>query len=39
MMIDIDRDDTYAVVFGEDEEILKLLEKLAAAEGLFMWKP
>lgn len=39
MMIDIDRDDTYAVVFGEDEEVLKLLEKLAAAEGLFMWKP
>lgn len=39
MMIDIDRDDTYAVVYGGDETVLKLLEKLAAAEGLFMWKP
>ena len=32
-------DDTYITIYHPDEELLKLLKELAAAEGLFVWKP
>ena len=34
-----ERDDTYMTVFNPDEKLLRLIRTLAAAEGLFVWKP
>lgn len=32
-------DETYMTLYGADEETLQLVGTLAAAEGLFVWKP
>lgn len=37
-LITADHTDTYMTVFTVDEEILMMIRKLAAAEGLFVWK-
>ena len=38
-VIQSERDDTYMTVFNPDEKLLRLIRTLAAAEGLFVWKP
>ena len=38
-MIDIEHDDTYMTVYDPDDRLLDKLRKLAAAEGLFLWRP
>ncbi len=38
-MIDIEPDDTYMTVYDPDDMILDIFQKLAAAEGLFVWQP
>ena len=35
----LDRDDTHMTVFNPSEHLLRLLGRLAAAEGLFLWQP
>ena len=37
-LITADNTDTYMTLFGPDEKMLELVRKLAAAEGLFVWK-
>jgi len=37
-LITADQADTYMTVFTEDEKLLEMIRKLAAAEGLFLWK-
>ena len=37
-LITADQTDTYMTVFTEDEKLLEMIRKLAAAEGLFLWK-
>ncbi len=37
-LITADHTDTYMTVFTADEAILAMIRKLAAAEGLFVWK-
>ena len=37
-LITADNTDTYMTLFGPGEKLLKLTRKLAAAEGLFVWK-
>ncbi len=37
-MIQSDPEDTYVTLYHPDPELLALVEKLAAAEGLFVWK-
>ena len=37
-LITADHTDTYMSVFTADEKLLEMIRKLAAAEGLFMWK-
>lgn len=37
-LITADNTDAYMTLFGPDEKLLKLIRKLAAAEGLFVWK-
>ena len=37
-LITIDHTDTYMTVFTADEKILTMVRKLAASEGLFVWK-
>ena len=37
-LITADHTDTYMTVFTADEGILAMIRKLAAAEGLFVWK-
>ncbi len=32
-------DDTYLTVYNPDENLLELIKTIAAAEGLFVWKP
>ncbi len=32
-------DDTYLTLYDPDEELLELVKMIAAAEGLFVWKP
>jgi len=34
-----DHTDTYMTVFNADDELLELIRQLAAAEGMFVWKP
>jgi hypothetical protein len=34
-----DPDDTYMTVYNADEDLLRLIKTLAAAEGLFVWQP
>ena len=38
-MIISEPDDTYLTIYNPDEELLTLLRKLAAGEGMFVWKP
>lgn len=38
-MIDIRPDDLYMTIYNPDERLLSLLQMLASAEGLFVWKP
>ena len=38
-MIDIEHDDTYMTVYDPDSLLLDKLQRLAAAEGLFIWSP
>ena len=38
-MVDVEPSDTHMTAFGTDTEFLGLLEKLASAEGLFVWTP
>ena len=38
-MILSEPDDTHMTLFNPDEELLGLVKELAAAEGLFVWKP
>ena len=38
-MILSEPDDTHMTVFNPDEELLDLITKIAAGEGLFVWKP
>ena len=38
-MILSEPDDTHLTVFNPDGQLLELLKKLAAGEGLFVWKP
>ena len=35
----MDKGDTYITVYNPDERFLGLLNKLANAEGLFVWRP
>ena len=37
-LISADNTNTYMALFGPDEKLLELIRKLAAAEGLFVWK-
>ncbi len=39
VMMDIDAGDTWMTIYDPDPEILELLQKLAGAEGLFVWRP
>ena len=32
-------DDLYMTIYNPDEKLLKLLQKLSAGEGLFVWNP
>ena len=38
-LLTINGDDIYMTVYNPDEALLQLLRPLAAAEGLFLWKP
>ena len=38
-LITLNRDDTGMTVYNPPEKLLRRLEKLAAAEGLFIWQP
>ena len=38
-MIGINGDDHYMTLYNPDEELVELMRTLAAAEGLFVWKP
>ena len=38
-MIVTQPDDLYMTVYNPDEKLLELIQKLASAEGLFVWKP
>ena len=38
-LITLNRDDTGMTVYNPPEKLLRRLEKLAAAEGLFVWQP
>ena len=38
-MIDMEHDDTYMTVYDPDSHLLDKLQALAAAEGLFVWRP
>lgn len=38
-MILSEPDDTHMTVFNPDENLLKLIQPIAASEGLFVWKP
>ena len=38
-LIVTDPDDTYMTVYNPDEQLLRLIRTLAAAEGLFVWRP
>ena len=37
-LITADNMDTYMTIFGPDEKLLDLIRKLAAVEGMFVWK-
>ena len=38
-LISIEPDDTYITVYNASKELLNLLERIAASEGLFVWQP
>lgn len=38
-LIGITGDDHYMTLYNPDEELIELIRSLAAAEGLYMWKP
>ena len=38
-MITINSEDTHMTIYNPDDDILQLIRRLAAAEGLFTWKP
>ena len=39
MMLVSEPDETYMTLYNPDNETLKLVEMISAAEGLFVWKP
>lgn len=38
-MLVLSSDDTHITVYNANQEVLQLLENLASAQGLFIWKP
>ena len=38
-LITSEPDETYMTVYNVSEELLELLKRIAASEGLFVWKP